>query len=100
MESSVGVQSGWLKLEHICDKESIIVVQHKVNNVILTQKEKRELRDKKYRSTKKNLEEDKEKERQRRRNFYDKYNNSETIKRNFRQLYDNIPKPKKQKMNK
>ena len=41
MESSVGVQSGGLKLEHGCDKESTIVVQHKVNNVILTTKEKR-----------------------------------------------------------
>ena len=40
MESSVGVQCGGLKLEHGCDKESAIIVQNKVNNVILTAKEK------------------------------------------------------------
>ena len=31
MESTVGVQSGGLTLEHVCDKESAILVQHKVN---------------------------------------------------------------------
>ena len=55
MESSVGVQSGGLKLEHGCDKESTIVVQHKVNNVILTPKEKRALHNKRYRLKKKSM---------------------------------------------
>ena len=47
MESSVGVQSGGLKLEHGCHKESTIVVQNKVNNVIVNPKEKRVLSEKK-----------------------------------------------------
>ena len=41
MESSVGVQSGGLTLEHVCDKESDIVVQHNINNISLTPKEKK-----------------------------------------------------------
>ena len=99
MESSVGVQCGGLKLEHVCDKESTIVVQHKVNDFILTPKETRELHNTKYMLRKKNLEEHVEKERQRRRKFYGKDNNAEKIKRNFKQLYKNSPEHKKQKMN-
>ena len=37
---SDGVLSGGLTMEHGCDKESAIVVQNKVNNVILSPKEK------------------------------------------------------------
>ena len=45
-ENSAGVLSGGLTMEHICDKESAIVVQNKANNVILTQKIKNyEIRD-------------------------------------------------------
>ena len=39
-ENSVRVLSGGLTMEHGCDKESAIIVQNKVNNVILTAKEK------------------------------------------------------------
>ena len=48
-ENSVGVLSGGLTMEHLCDKESNIVVQNKVNNIILTPKEKRALRNKRHR---------------------------------------------------
>ena len=52
------MQSTGLTLDHVCDKESTIVVQHNVNNIILTEKEKRVLRNKWNRSKKKNVEED------------------------------------------
>ena len=97
MESSVGVQSGGLKLEHGCDKESTIVVQHKVNNVILTPKEKRASPDKKYRLRRGNVEEDVEKERQRKRIFHNADNNAANIKRHLKQLYENSPKPRRWK---
>ena len=87
-------------MEHGCIKESTVAVQHKVNNVILTPKEKRALRNKRHRLRKKNVEDDVEKERQRMREFYDKDNNAEKIKRNLEQLYKNNTEPKKQKMNK
>ena len=40
-EISDGMLSGGLTMEHGCDKESAIVVQNKVNNVILSPKEKK-----------------------------------------------------------
>ena len=94
MESSVGVQSGGLELEHRCDIESTIVVQHKINIVILTPKEKRVLRDKKYGLRKKFFEEDVEKEQERKRKFYNKDDDTERIKRNLKQLYKNSPQHK------
>ena len=39
-ENIVGMLSGGLTMEYGCDKESTIVVQNKVINVILTQTEK------------------------------------------------------------
>ena len=41
MENSIGVLSGGLTIERGCDKESAIVVQNKVNNFILSAKEKK-----------------------------------------------------------
>ena len=38
MYNIVKVISGGLTIEHGCDKESAVVVQNKVNNVILTPK--------------------------------------------------------------
>ena len=55
-EISVGVRSGGSTMEHGCDKESDIVVQNKDNNVILTPKEKRALRNKRHRLKKKDVE--------------------------------------------
>ena len=69
MKMCVEAQITELRLEHGCDKESTIVVQHKVSNVILTPKEKIVLRDTKYRLRNKNVEEYVEKERQRKIKF-------------------------------
>ena len=96
-EDRVGVQSGGLTLEHGCYKKNVILVQNKLNKCILTPKEKRELHNKKYMLQKKNVEEDVEKDRKIKIKCYGKDNNTEKIKRNLKQCYENSPKPKRRR---
>ena len=87
-ENSVGVLSGGLTMEHVCDKESDIVVQNKVNNVILTQKEKRALRNRRNRLKNKNVDGGVKKKRLRMRELYNRDNNADKIKQDLKQLYN------------